>query len=256
MPRHKNLQVDLLKQYCEQNGAPIAARGLYRGPVTFRPMGVVFATSNFPPAITEVDDTGFLRRLRVKETAVTFTTNPTPGKETEFQSDPTLKSRVREGVFNSQILFWVVHLAKSLSPDINPSTMLQPIPEEMADMETLVAQSNPTYGCSLEDFIVGGCTLCERSRASPIVDFKAAAAHQMCTQAVAIGPMMTKVGMKSSGVPNAASKRVAVLPVDFPHPAKKGMSAAEIVAKDGLRLNSIEVVMPDGLRRDVKSGGR
>ena len=46
VPQHMNMQAVIIKQYCEQHGAPVACRKLYKGPVTFRPIGLIIASSN------------------------------------------------------------------------------------------------------------------------------------------------------------------------------------------------------------------
>ena len=62
VPQHKNLQIDLSKQHCEQHGAPMACRKLYKGLVSFRPIGMIAATSNYAVSVTNKDDDGFHRR--------------------------------------------------------------------------------------------------------------------------------------------------------------------------------------------------
>ena len=62
VPQHKNLQIDLIKQYCEQHGAPMTCRKLYTGPVVSRPIGMIAAASNYAVPITNKDDDGFHRR--------------------------------------------------------------------------------------------------------------------------------------------------------------------------------------------------
>lgn len=66
VPRHTGLQTDFIKRYCEHTGAKVSARKLYRSNFTFRPMGLLLATSNFAPSFEgqDNDDDGFMRRLR------------------------------------------------------------------------------------------------------------------------------------------------------------------------------------------------
>ena len=76
VPQHKNLQIDLIKQYCEQHGAPMTCRKLFKGPVTFRPIGMIAATSNYAVSVTNKDDDGFNRRARIWQTTQTFRARP------------------------------------------------------------------------------------------------------------------------------------------------------------------------------------
>ena len=89
VPQHSNLQVDMIKQFCEQSGAPLAARKLYKAPISFRPIGVICATSNFPPQVKDKDDSGYVRRARIWQTTQTFATKPK--LITEVRADPAIK---------------------------------------------------------------------------------------------------------------------------------------------------------------------
>ena len=95
VPQHKNLQIDLIKQYCEQHGAPMTCRKLYKGPVTFRSIGMIAATSNYAVSVTNKDDDGFHRRARIWQTTQTFRAKPR--KLTEHRADDTLKARILGG---------------------------------------------------------------------------------------------------------------------------------------------------------------
>ena len=103
VPQHKNLQVGVIKQYCEQYGAPMTCRKLYKGPVSFRPIGLIVASSNYAPIIANKDDDGFHRRARIWQTTQTFRAHPT--KLTEHKADDTLKGRILQGVFNPQLVW-------------------------------------------------------------------------------------------------------------------------------------------------------
>ncbi|CAE7882852.1 unnamed protein product, partial [Symbiodinium necroappetens] len=77
VPEHDDLDTDFLKALCEQGGAPLTGRGLYRNPRSFRPMGVFCATSNFPPKVKQIDDDGWARRAREWQTEARFVARPT-----------------------------------------------------------------------------------------------------------------------------------------------------------------------------------
>ena len=60
VPQYTNLQIDLIMQYCEQHGAPMTCRKLFKGPVYFRPIGMIAATSNYAVvSVMNKDDDGF-----------------------------------------------------------------------------------------------------------------------------------------------------------------------------------------------------
>ena len=48
---------------------------------------------------------------------------------TEHKADDTLKARILKGEFNSQLVWLLRGLWKSLESHVNPGTMLLPIPE-------------------------------------------------------------------------------------------------------------------------------
>ena len=136
VPKHDGLQLDMVKQYCEQAGAPISSRKLFKAPMTFRAMGGTVATSNYPPNLEKAHDDGFERRLRVWESKARFTHNPTT--LTEVKSDDSLKDRITRGVFNPEVLWWVIGLTGTLTEEVNPGTVLLPRPACMLDAEAVV----------------------------------------------------------------------------------------------------------------------
>ena len=210
VPSHVNLQVDMIKQYCEQSGAPITCRKLFKSPVSFRPMGMIMATSNFAPVIKDKDDDGFERRARVWQTTQTF--KAVPKSLTEHKSDPTLKSRILKGEFNTQLLWFVVKLFDTLHPDLNPDTELQPRPEFMKELQDDMSAGGMRSKLKV---LLDGCTPVARAEGWEMKDFKKAAAVAMGLTVPQIGPLLTAVGVNTSGTPNSKGVRVVV----YAHPS-------------------------------------
>lgn len=206
VPKHKNLQIDLLKQYSEQGAAPMTCRKLFTGPVTFRPIGMIAATSNYACSIVNKDDDGFHRRARIWQTTQTFRAKPQ--KLTEHKADDTLKGRILKGEFNAQLVWLLRGLWESLGTDVNPGTMLQPIPAFMQELEVLSAAGGSQEG--LLKWVAQSCEPVERNRATKITDFKKAAASALCVSELDIGPILTAAGFNPRGATNANGVKVAV----------------------------------------------
>jgi hypothetical protein len=208
VPEHNNLQIDLIKQFCEQNGAPMTCRKLFQAPTTFRPIGMLVATSNYTVNITNKDDDGFHRRARIWQTTQTFRAKPT--KETEHQADDTLKERILKGEFNAQLVWLLRGLWASLEHTINPGTMVAPIPEFMTEMEDISASGGSQD--QLREWIATRCNPVRRNDATKITAFRTAAAAALKVSMMQIGPILTAAGIL--GVPNAKNEKVAI----GPHP--------------------------------------
>ena len=71
-------------------------------------------------------DDGFHRRARIWQTTQTFRAKPE--KLTEHKADDTLKARMLDGEFNSQLVWLLRGLWETLEPAVNPDTTLLPIP--------------------------------------------------------------------------------------------------------------------------------
>ncbi|CAK0859598.1 unnamed protein product [Prorocentrum cordatum] len=198
VPQHKNLQIDLIKQYCEQHGAPMTCRKLYKGPATFRPIGMLAATSNHAVSITNKDDDGFHRRARIWQTTQTF--RPKPKKLTEHKADDTFKARILKREFNSQLVWLLRGLWDTLGCDVNPGTTLLPIPEFMKELEALSAGGGSQD--TLLSWIADCCEPVERKNATEIQEFKKAAADRLSVSLMQIGPVLTAAGINPQGVPN------------------------------------------------------
>ncbi len=205
VPQHSNLQVDIIKQFCEQSGAPITARKLYKAPVSFRPVGVICATSNFPPQVTHKDDSGYTRRARIWQTTQTFSTKPT--KMTEIKADPLIKQRIAQGEFNAELLWLVKGLARTLSPEANPTTELEPRPQFMKDMELECAEGGSAE--RFPEFLAKETKPCDRKLATPVKDFKVALAAFLGVSKAQAGIIMTSNGYATNGTSNGIT-RVAV----------------------------------------------
>ena len=206
VPQHKNLQIDLIKQYCEQHGAPMTCRKLYKGPVSFRPIGMIAATSNHAVWVMNKDDDGFHRRARIWQTTQTFRAKPE--KLTEHKADDTLKARILDGEFNSQLVWLLRGLWETLEPAVNPGTTLLPIPVFMRELEALSAAGGSKD--ALVAWIAASCKPVDRKKATKITDFKKAAAAQLSVCEMQIGPILTAAGISPQGVTNSEGVRVAV----------------------------------------------
>ena len=235
VPKHKNLQIDLLKQYCEQHGAPITCRKLYKAPVSFRPTGFLVATSNYAMSVTNKDDDGFMRRARIWETTQTFKTKPT--KLTEQKGDDTLKGKITSGYYNAQLLWLVRGLWATLAPDVNPGTVLQPAPKFMKELEDISSAGGSQI--KVKNFIEKYCKHVERKDATKIAELKKVLAEFLCVEPNTIGPILTAIGVDSRGVCNTGHVRIAY------HPHKKEIKCDGkdgVVTVDGMKL----VPPPDG----------
>ena len=204
VPQHKNLQINLIKAYCEQCGAPLTCRKLYKNPFSFRPTGIIVATSNYAPIIANKDDDGFHRRCRIWQTTQTFRAKPQ--KLTEHKADDTLKGRILSGEFNSQLVFLLRGLWETLETDVNPGTMLLPMPEDMQELEALSASGGSQE--ALLAWIAGSCEPVDRKSATKMKDFKQKAAAQLGVCLLQIGPILTAAGINPQGATNSAGDRV------------------------------------------------
>ena len=151
VPEHDDLDTDFLKALCEQGGAPLTGRGLYRNPRSFRPMGVFCATSNFPPKVKQIDDDGWARRAREWQTEARFVAHPS--KLTEHKADDSLKSKINSGYFHAEMNFFALGLHNSLSEELNPGTELLPKPPQMVLLEEQNRESMKT----VEKFLSEHC---------------------------------------------------------------------------------------------------
>ena len=205
IPKHNNLQIDLIKQYCEQHGAPMTCRKLFKAPFSFRPIGMIFGTSNYAAVVANKDDDGYHRRARLWQTTQTFKAKPT--KLTEHKADDTLKARILAGDFNSQLVWLVRGLWPSLATDVNPGTTLLPIPKFMKELEDL---SN-TGGSQdkLREWIHTRCKPVERKHATDNKVFKKAAASFLGVTEPEIGPILTAIGIDTKGTVNSNGDRIA-----------------------------------------------
>ena len=226
VPQHANLHVELIKQFCEQAGAPITARKLYKAPISFRPIGVICATSNFPPEVTHKDDTGYARRARIWQTTQTFSTKP--ATLTEVKAEPEIKQRITTGYFNPQLLWLVKGLARTLSAELNPSTELEPRPKFMRELEAESAEGNNHE--KFEEFVQTMTLPCERKHAEKIAVFKGAVSKFLGVGRMQVGTIMTASGYNHEGVSIGGSRVV----IGF-HP-DRGASKG-----DGLKLKALQV---------------
>ena len=194
IPAHDNLDLTLIKSYCEQS-TPVTARRLYRAPTLFEPMGLLATTSNYPPR-TKVDD-GFVRRNRVLCTSKIFgDPEDYPGNPNVVPSDPTLKARILSGTFNAQLFYLAVMLVDTLSADVCPGTNIIPLPETVSEFH-VIAKNDLTEQTVKEPeaWIREKCVACKRSEATLSTKFKADMAQALDMSAMALEPILKRVGV-------------------------------------------------------------
>ena len=112
---NRRISMALLKPLCEQRGAEIASRGLYRGGnESFTPTALVVLTSNFQPRLAhdERQDTGSSTRVNVIAASSIFTENVR--LPTHQQSDSRLADQVREGVLTPFAFHWLAEFYQLL----------------------------------------------------------------------------------------------------------------------------------------------
>ena len=183
---------------------------------------MICATGNFPPCVTHKDDTGYIRRARVWQTSQTFSVKPKT--LTEVMADPTVKQKIMKGTFNSQLLWLVLGLAPTLSPELNPETELEPRPAFMKEMEAECAEDNSH--AKLKAFIETHTLPCERKDATTMKEFKKQVAQELGMSKMQAGVVMAACGYDIHGKGNVNSERVIV---GF-HPARGDSKG------DGLKL--------------------
>jgi hypothetical protein len=223
VPKHENLQVEFMKQFAEQAGAPMTARKLYKAPTSFRPIGVICATSNFPPQVKHKDDTGYIRRARVWQTSQTFCVHPT--LLTQRRADPNIKHQIATGAFSAELLWLVRGLARTLLASVNPATELEPRPAFMVEVEQECLEGSSKE--KFTEFILQRTEPCDRKSATKIKLFKEAASEYLGEPKLTVSTLMTACGYASTGMPNGTD-RVAV----GYHPNRSGVKG------DGLRLKA------------------
>ncbi|CAJ1338400.1 unnamed protein product, partial [Effrenium voratum] len=184
VPEHTELQVDFLKAYAEQGGAPITGRRCHGHARSFVPQGILCMTSNFPPRVKTHEDEGWC--------------------------DDTLKARIAKGLFSPQLLFFVKGLYTSLGPKYNPGTELIPKPVEMRELEIeMTAPPGDDNKPSVNSFLAAKCErAATQSHATPFNDFLKALKLFLGLQGDSEGrAALHRAGIRSKGV---GTRRVAV----------------------------------------------
>ena len=154
VPPHDDLNVDFIKPFCEQAGAPICSRALHRSPKDFRPSALLVCTSNSPPVVKDKSDDGFTRRARVWQTRGKFVKQP---KElTDHKADDSLKPKITAGHFNKFLLYLVENLVDALDSAYNTGTQLLPRPSDTRELEQEMASSDGG-GVTVESFLATRC---------------------------------------------------------------------------------------------------
>ena len=126
---------------------------------------------------------------------------------TEIKADPLIKQRIAQGEFNAELVWLVKCLARTLSPEANPTTELEPRPQFMKDMEAECAEGGAAE--RFGEFVETKTTPCDRKSATPVTAFKAALADFLGISKAQAGSVMTAKGYATKGVSNGVV-RVAV----------------------------------------------
>jgi hypothetical protein len=207
VPKHQGVHQDLIKAFCEQGGAPITTRKLWRAPESFRPIGGLFGTSNFSLCTLHPEDDGFERRARVLETRVKFV--PAPVLLTERRADDTLKSRIDGGSFDSQLFAFAALLYETLSPEVSPGTELEPRPGHMCEAEKEIFCRGPVAECPLLPWLLS-CTPASRNEGIDAVTLRAAVMKDLKLDAASLKVAAQKAGLDLRGKVNANARRVVL----------------------------------------------
>ena len=112
------------------------------------------------------------------------------------------------GEFNPQLVWLLRGLWETLGSEVNPGTMLQPIPASMRELETLSAAGGSQD--ALVAWIAASCKPVDRKDAMNIKDFKTAAADHLGICLMQVGPVLTAAGINPHGASNTNRECVAV----------------------------------------------
>jgi hypothetical protein len=213
VPEHTDLDLGLLKAFCEQS-TPITARRLYRAPTLFEPMGWLVASSNYPPVVRQREDDGFIRRNRVLTTKKKFSAKPADLRTA--QADPKLKPRIKAGEFNGQLLYLAKMLLPTIDTEVCGGTNIEPIPDSVKEFLDLAEKEAVEAAAASMDPLVWLKERTEpvmpRTEGSPADDIRKALTHLTGKSEAAMIPMMTRMGLKSAV--NGAGVRV----LTYAHP--------------------------------------
>lgn len=236
VPKHTELQKDLIKKYTEQMGVKLTARKLYKAAQSFRPIGLLVATSNFPPGIpeTERDDDGLLRRCRVWHTTGKFV--KTPKNDTEKQADLTLGPRILSGEFNPQMLFLANLLYPTLSMEVCPDITITPKPLSMEEATKELGAGG--QGELIAQWLMASFKPVPRVDAMRIDLFKTLLSDKFKMSVLALKPILTGMGIKADGEVNTKKVRVAVWGAMAVSDPQK-LACAKAPKLDGLQLNAM-----------------
>ena len=134
---NRRISMALLKPLCEQRGAEIASRGLYRGGnESFTPTALVVLTSNFQPRLShdERQDTGSSTRVNVIAASSIFTENVR--LPTHQQSDSRLADQVREGRLTPFAFHWLAEFYQLLDM-VEHTRNVAPRPERIKQVSEM-----------------------------------------------------------------------------------------------------------------------
>ena len=210
VPYHNALQVDVLKAYAEQTGAPITARKLFRNQTSFRPIGLLACTSNSAPQVSpaEMGDSGLQRRLLIWETTGVYKHNPAENT-TDKRADPNLPPKITSGF---QILYVVSKLFATFKVDVNKNpTRIVPMPAAILRNLGDFAEDSPANQLRAILADPTKCEVVERKFATKMTDFKKKIYVTInVPKPINVGPVLTELGIDAQGVPNELGHRVVV----------------------------------------------
>ena len=181
----RKLITELPKMLSEQTGASLSLPGKQKQ--VFRPMGLLWFTSNFAPTFK---DGGFPRRLQLWGLPKSFT-------GTQGTHDDSLRERIDAGEFNGQLIYFALEMFKTLDKSLNPGLTLTPPPPSMADVIEEIHEEQFRGADSLQTFVNEKCVKVHRSEGTPVKDWRKAAAAYLGVEYAAIGPMLAPCNLKS-----------------------------------------------------------
>ncbi|CAJ1359408.1 unnamed protein product, partial [Effrenium voratum] len=142
-------RTDLPKMLCEQTGASLRA-GKRQQLQQFHPMG--------------------LMRLQIFELPHAFIGEKVDGE---------LRNKIKSGEFTPQLMYFAVQMYKTLGPDLNRGDTLAPMPPNMDEITEAVISEQFQRRGTLSSFVSERCTQVQRSEATPIQDWRQAAAEYL-----------------------------------------------------------------------------
>ena len=113
---------------------------------------------------------GIPRRLQIFELPHAFIGEKVDGE---------LRNKIKSGEFTPQLMYFAVQMYKTLGPDLNRGDTLVPMPPNMDEITEAVISEQFQRRGTLSSFVSERCTQVQRSEATPIQDWRQAAAEYL-----------------------------------------------------------------------------